>query len=565
MKQVIQNLRSGSLELLEVPCPRALVGHLLIQTRSTVISAGTERMLVEFGRAGLVVKARQQPEKVRQVVDKIKSDGLLPTLEAVFTKLDEPMTLGYCNAGVVIETGAGVNGFAVGQRVVSNGPHAEMVHRPENLCACIPDNVTDDHAAFAILGAIGLQGIRLLQPQIGESVAVFGLGLIGLLAVQMLMASGCRVLAIDPDSRRLELAKQFGASTVNLKNGTDPVAAGLSFSTGQGVDAVLITASAKDDDIVSQAAQMSRKRGRIVLVGTVDLELHRAEFYEKELTFQVSCSYGPGRYDADYEEKGIDYPYAFVRWTEQRNIDAVLQMMASGRLNVEPLISTRVASSQAAEAYDLLVQDRNQLGIVLQYPRDEPRGERVIPVVHAESSRPSKTTQPADSVRVGIIGAGNFATRVLLPALVRTPAQLCSIASAGGVSAAHAARKFGIATCTSDARTILDDPNINTVLIATQHDSHARLAAAALRAGKHVFVEKPLAIDQEGLKEVSEAYKAAQGLQLVVGFNRRFSPHGMKMKELLASRSGPANIVTVVNAGTVPADHWLRDPKKGGG
>jgi len=565
MKQVIQNLRSGMLELLEVPCPRASAGHLLIQTRSTVISAGTERMLVEFGRAGLVAKARQQPDKVRQVVDKIKTDGLLPTLEAVFGKLDEPMPLGYCNAGVVVETGTGVNRFSVGQRVVSNGPHAEMVQRPENLCAAIPGNVIDDHAAFAILGAIGLQGIRLVQPQIGESVAVFGLGLIGLLATQILVASGCRVLAIDPDAYRSDLARQFGATVVDLGNGADPVAAAKLFSAGHGMDAVLITASAKDDEIVSQAAQMSRKRGRIVLVGTVDLELHRAEFYEKELAFQVSCSYGPGRYDAAYEEKGLDYPYAFVRWTEQRNIEAVLQMMASGRLNVEPLITTRLPSDRATDAFDLLVQDRNQLGIVLQYPQGEPPGNRVIPIVHTESSSAAHTNRAASAVRVGIIGAGTFATRILLPALVRTPAQLCSIASAGGVSAAHAARKFKIPSCTSDARTIFDDSAVNTVVIATQHNSHAHLTAAALRAGKHVFVEKPLAIDQEGLDEVLEAYEASDGLQLAVGFNRRFSPHGIKMKELLASRSGPASIVTVVNAGSIPADHWLRDPKIGGG
>jgi predicted dehydrogenase/threonine dehydrogenase-like Zn-dependent dehydrogenase len=565
MKQVVQNLRSGSLELLEVPCPRASAGHLLIQTRSTVISAGTERMLVEFGRAGLIAKAKQQPDKVRQVVDKIKTDGLLPTLEAVFTKLDQPMTLGYCNAGTVIEAGPGVNRFAAGLRVVSNGPHAEMVQRPENLCARIPDNVSDDHAAFAILGAIGLQGIRLVQPQIGESIAVFGLGLIGLLATQILVASGCRVLAIDPDPRRLELARQFGATIVDLGEGADPVVAGTTFSAGHGVDAVLITASAKDDEIVSQAAQMSRQRGRIVLVGTVNLELHRAEFYEKELTFQVSCSYGPGRYDADYEEKGIDYPYAFVRWTEQRNIEAVLQMMAAGRLNLEPLITTRIASDRAAEAYDLLVQDRNQLGIVLQYPPGEPARQQIIPVIHSESLRTVVATRAASPVRIGIIGAGNFATRVLLPALARTPAQLCSIASAGGVSAAHAARKYKIASCTSDARAILDDPNINTVVIATQHDSHARLAAAALRAGKHVFVEKPLAIDQEGLQEVRKAYESSDGLQLTVGFNRRFSPQGKKMKQLLAGRSGPASIITIVNAGYLPADHWLRDPKIGGG
>jgi predicted dehydrogenase len=309
---------------------------------------------------------------------------------------------------------------------------------------------------------------------------------------------------------------------------------------------------------------MSRKRGRIVLVGTVNLELHRAEFYEKELTFQVSCSYGPGRYDAQYEDKGLDYPYAFVRWTEQRNIEAVLQMMASGRLNVEPLITKRLPSERASEAYDLLVQDRNQLGIVLQYPQGEPPRTQVIPLVHADAP-PAAPATAAGAVRVGVIGAGNFASRVLLPALTRTPAQILAVASASGVSAAHAARKFKIAKCVSDSRLILDDPQINTVVIATRHNSHAQLAAAALRAGKHVFVEKPLAIDRQGLDEVREAYEASSGLQLAVGFNRRFSPHGQKMNELLASRSGPASIVTIINAGSLPVDHWLLDPEVGGG
>jgi predicted dehydrogenase/threonine dehydrogenase-like Zn-dependent dehydrogenase len=534
-----------------------------------VISAGTERMLVEFGRAGMVAKARQQPEKVRQVLDKIKSDGLIPTIEAVLFKLDEPLPLGYCNAGVVIESGAGVRRFAVGDRVVSNGPHAEMVHRGENLCAKIPSGVSDDHAAFAVLGAIGLEGIRLLKLELGESVAVFGLGLIGLMAVQILANSGYRVLAIDLDARRLELARQFGATTIDLAGGADPIAAAEKFSGGHGVDAVLITASAKDDDIVSQSARMSRKRGRIVLVGTVDLEINRADFYEKELSFQVSCSYGPGRYDSVYEERGIDYPFPFVRWTEQRNIEAVLEMMAAGRLNVEPLITHRLSSDRAADAYDMLVNDRAQLGIVLEFPNTEPPVQRIIPRTATERDNhraaPATAKAPAGKARIGIIGAGSFATRVLLPALKKTPAVLCSIASARGVTAAHAARKFGIEACATDARTILDDPNINTVIIATRHDSHARLAAEALRAGKHVFVEKPLAIDREGLEEICDAYRESSGLQLAVGFNRRFSPHGKKIRELLSGRGGAAAITMLVNAGKLPDDHWLLDPEVGGG
>ncbi len=420
---------------------------------------------------------------------------------------------------------------------------------------------------MAILGAIGLQGIRLLHLELGESVAVFGLGLIGLLAVQTLVNSGHRVLAIDPDAKRLDLARQFGATVVDLSAGADPVATAATFTGGHGIDAVLITASAKDDNIVSQSARMSRQRGRIVLVGTTDLELNRAEFYEKELTFQVSCSYGPGRYDPAYEEQGIDYPYGFVRWTEQRNIEALLEMLGSGRLNVEPLITRRLPSSEAATAYELLVNDRTQLGIVLEYPVEEPPRGRIVPVARAATTAAASAAVAAASgeVRVGIIGAGMFASRVLLPALKKTSARLCSIASAGGVTAAHAARKFGIAECTSDPRTIFDDPSINAVVIATRHDSHARLAAEALVAGKHVFVEKPLAIDREGLEAVAEAYRETTGLQLAVGFNRRFSPHGKRIRELLAGRNGPAAITMLVNAGTLPEEHWLLDPQIGGG
>ena len=331
------------------------------------------------------------------------------------------------------------------------------------------------------MGAIGLQGIRLLQVELGESVAVFGLGMIGLLAVQMLANSGCRVLAIDPDSRRLELAKKFGATVVDLSAGADPVGMASTFTAGHGIDAVLITASAKDDNIVSQSARMSRQRGRIVLVGTTDLELNRADFYEKELTFQVSCSYGPGRYDPAYEEQGIDYPYGFVRWTEQRNIEAVLEMLGSGRLDVEPLITKRLPSGEAAQAYDALVNDRTQLGIVLEYPVDEPPRDRIVAVAPSTRLPAANKASATNEVRVGIIGAGMFASRVLLPALKKTSARLSSIASAGGVTAAHAARKFGIATCTSDPRSIFDDSNINAVVIATRHDSHARLVAERSR------------------------------------------------------------------------------------
>ncbi len=564
MKQVVQNLRSGKLELLDVPCPKVSRGHLLIQTRASLVSAGTERSLVEFGRASLIGKARKSPERVKMVLDKIRSDGLLPTLEAVFSKLDEPLPLGYCNAGVVAEIGPNVEGFSVGDRVISNGPHAEMVCVPKNLAAKIPRGVTDQQATFTVLGAIGLQGIRLLNPTLGESVAVYGLGLVGLLTVQMLKAAGIRVLGIDLDPNRLALAEKFGATPVDVSSGADPVRAALSFSGGQGVDGVLVTASAKDDSIISQSAQMSRKRGRIVLVGVVNLALSRAEFYEKELSFQVSCSYGPGRYDSAYEEGGVDYPMPFVRWTEKRNFQAVLSMLADKQLDVDPLVTSRVPHAEAARAYQVLSDDRSQMGIVFQYPQTAPPVERVVAGPPSADSKAASTTG-AGTVRVGVIGAGNFTKRMLLPALAKTPAVLVSIASAKGVSSAHAARKFGFQASTTDYRTILDDPQINTVFITTRHDLHPRMIVEALDAGKHVFVEKPLAIDEEGLQLVRDKYRQCASLQLMVGFNRRFSPHAERMRRLLAGRSGPVCANMLVNAGHIPADHWAQDPKVGGG
>jgi predicted dehydrogenase/threonine dehydrogenase-like Zn-dependent dehydrogenase len=559
MKQILQNLKTGDTELVDVPAPLCRPGHLLIAIRRSLISAGTERMLVEFGQANLLAKAKAQPDKVRQVLDKMRTDGLLPTLEAVFARLDQPLPLGYCSAGVILEVGEGIAGFSVGDRVVSNGPHAEVVCVPQNLCARIPDGVSDDEAAFAVLGAIALQGIRLVNPTLGECVMVTGLGLVGLLTVQMLVANGCRVLGSDFDARRLELARQFGARTVDLSTGVDPVAAGLAFSDGRGMDAVLITASTTSDEPVQQAAQMCRKRGRIVLVGVVGLELSRADFYEKELTFQVSCSYGPGRYDEQYEQRGCDYPIGFVRWTEQRNFQAVLGLMADKKLDAGPLISRRIPQHRAAEAYAQLVQDRSLLGILLTYPdADVDLAHTVmLPVVVSSA----KAGEPV----VGVIGAGNFASLVLLPALSKTRVHLKMIAGGNDTTAALAARKFGFPHATSDYHTVLNDSEINTVFVLTRHHLHARMVVEALQAGKHVYVEKPLALNHAELSSVRDALEQAGGCQLMVGFNRRFSPLAVKMRELLAERSQPLSVIYTVNAGAVPADHWTQDPGVGGG
>ncbi len=560
MKQVLQHLRTGQIEVADVPCPVVQPGHLLIQTTCSLISAGTERMLVEFGRAGLIAKARAQPEKVRQVLNKIRTDGLLPTLEVVFSRLDEPLPLGYCNVGVVIEAGESVTGFNPGDRVVSNGQHAEMVCVPKNLCARIDPEIDDEHATFTVLGAIGLQGVRLLAPTLGESVVVTGLGLIGLIAVQLLLANGCRVLGIDLDPRRLELARQFGAQTVDVPGGADPVAAALAFSNGHGVDGVLITAATKSNEPMRQAALMCRKRGRIVSTGNVGMDLERPALYEKEISVQVSCSYGPGRYDPTYESAGRDYPYAYVRWTEQRNFQAVVELLKSRRLDVSPLISKRVEHGRAEEAYRSLTDERDALGILLTYPRQQPPRETVVRRV-PEAAR----SKGAGHAVVGVIGAGNFAKLIALPNLARTGARLACVADINGAAAAHAGRKFNFERTATDHRAILDDAEINTVIVLTRHDAHGPMVLDALRAGKHVFVEKPLCLEVAQLDRIREVYAKNPALQCLAGFNRRFSPHARKIKALLTNRTQPLCMSMMVNAGVLPPDMWHHDPKIGGG
>lgn len=574
MKQVLQNLRDGLTTVSEVPAPGASRGAVLIQTRASLISAGTERMLVEFGKASLLGKAKAQPEKVKQVLDKIKTDGLLPTLEAVFNRLDEPLPLGYCNAGVVLEAIPGGQGgdFRPGERVVSNGPHAEIVTVPRNLCVKIPDGVTDEQAAFSVLSSVGLQGIRLLNPTLGERFVVFGLGLIGLVTVQLLRAHGCQVLGVDMHPGRLALAEKFGAHPVNAAEGGDQLAAVNAWSNGAGADGVLITASAKHDDIVHQAALMCRKRGRIVLVGVADLNLRRADFYDKELTFQVSCSYGPGRYDEKYEQGGQDYPPAYVRWTEQRNFEAVLDMMASGRLCVDELITHRFQLGDAVAAYEAVQNDPQSLGIILQYPAAVSR-ENCIPacsLLPASDSRASdRQPSPPSPTVVGVIGAGNFSKMILLPALAKTPARIKYVCDLGGVAAAHLTRKFQAEHATTDYQLILKDPAVHAVLIAVGHSLHARLVCECLRAGKQVFVEKPLALNVEEVGQIIEAYRGpGTGVcapLLMVGFNRRFSPHVVRMKQLLAGRSEPLAMSMTMNAGFIPREHWVHDPVRGGG
>jgi predicted dehydrogenase/threonine dehydrogenase-like Zn-dependent dehydrogenase len=568
MKQILQSLKTGVTEVADVPTPGVNPGGLLIRTSRTLISAGTERMLVEFGQASLLDKARQQPDKVKMVLDKVRTDGLLPTMESVRNKLDQPLPLGYCNVGVVIEVGAGVSGFAVGDRVASNGKHAEVVSVPVNLCARVPDGVPDDHAAFTVLGAIALQGIRLVQPGLGEAVAVTGLGLVGLLTVQLLRAQGCRVLGIDLDPARLAMARRFGAETVDLSAGGDPVQAARDFSRGRGVDAVLVTAATQSSEPMHQAALMCRQRGRIVLVGVAGLNLSRDDFFKKEITFQVSSSYGPGRYDPAYEEKGHDYPVGFVRWTEQRNFEAVLDMMADGRLDLGALVSHRFPVADAASAYALVSGETPSLGIVLEFPAAAaPLPPRTVQL--AAPSAPEPAPASTRGATVSFIGSGNYATAVLIPAFREAGARLRTVASNAGVSGLHAGRKFGFAQTTTDTGSVLADPGTDAVVITTRHDSHAPLVLRALAAGKHVFVEKPLCLTLPELEEIAALHGRLAGAghapKVMVGFNRRFAPQVVEVKRLLAGATGPKAFVMTVNAGAIPADHWTQDPSVGGG
>lgn len=564
MKQVLQNLRSGETVVTDVPCPMVGPGRVLIATFRSVVSAGTERMLVQFARGSLIEKARQQPDKVAMVLSKIATDGLAATYEAVTSKLDQPLALGYCNAGRVLAVGCGVTGFAVGDRVASNGPHAEVVCVPVNLVAKVPDGVSDEAAAFTVIGAVALQGIRLLAPTLGEAIVVTGLGAAGLMAVQLLRAHGCRVFGIDRDPARLALAARFGAETFDVSGAADPVAGAYAFSRGRGVDGVLIAASSTGDDLVHQAALMCRKRGRIVLVGVTGLSLSRADFYEKELTFQVSCAYGPGRYDAAYEDGGQDYPVGFVRWTAQRNFEAVLDMLADGRVDVEPLVSHRFQIGDARAAYALLAGGAPSLGIVLTYPPQEPGASRVATIALSRAALVREGLR--DGLRaVSFIGAGQYAGRVLAPAFKAAGVALDTVVSARGVSSVQVGRAQGFARASSDAAAAIADPGVGAVVIATRHDSHARFVIAALEAGKDVFVEKPLCLTLVELAEIEAAMAQHQELRVMVGFNRRFAPLVVRMAALLSGVRAPKAMVMTVNAGALPIGHWTRDREVGGG
>jgi len=555
MHQIIQSFKTGETILENIPAPEVKKGQVLIQTTRSLVSLGTERMLVEFGKSNLISKARQQPDKVKQVLDKIKTEGLMPTLEAVFNKLEQPLPLGYCNVGKVIAVGEGVSEFQVGDRVASNGAHAEVVCVPKNLVTHIPNNVSDEEAAFTVIGSIGLQGIRLLNPTFGETIVVVGMGLIGLLTAQMLKANGCQVIGVDIDQSKLDLAKSWGIVPFNPKTDGDVVKFVENFTQNIGCDGVIITASAKTDEIISQAARMSRKRGRIILVGVVGLNISRAEFYEKELTFQVSCSYGPGRYDENYEQKGQDYPLAFIRWTEKRNFEAILNTIASGSLKVKEMITEVVALENYQQIYGSIGSSKS-IASLLKYKEEQVHFENKVGI--------TPFVKAAGKANIGIIGAGNFTKMTMLPILKKTSANLYSIASAGGVTGTALAKKYNFNFSTTNYQSILKDENVNLVMVTTRHNNHADLVVECLQNNKNVFVEKPLAITPQQLEKVEKAYQENGYINAIhVGFNRRFSPHAQKLKAVLGT--APMNIIATMNAGTIPANVWVHDMQVGGG
>lgn len=564
MKQLLQNIRSGKSTVIEVPIPTPGRGQALVKVTASLVSAGTERMVVEFAEKSLAGKARSRPDLVRQVLDKARREGLTPTLQATFNRLDQPMALGYSSAGVICGLGADMEGFMIGQRVACAGGgyavHAEYNLVPRNLLTPLPDEVDFESAAFTTLGAIALHGYRLAEPQVGERVAVIGLGLLGLLAVQIAGAAGCKVIGIDIDPDRVDLARRFAIEAVHREQAEPAVQA---FTSGAGADVVLICADTPSTDPVELAGKIARNRAKIVATGAVGLTIPRKIYYEKELSFINSRSYGPGRYDPAYEEKGQDYPSGYVRWTEGRNFQTIVELMESGKLKVEPLITHRFIIDDAAKAYEVITGKKKVtfLGVLLKYPAEmEASGEQKGAVIRFPA-----TQTPIKSVRLGVLGAGLFANATLLPAIKKVKdIDLVGIASASGLHAQHSGSKFGFAYAVSDDEQILKDAQINTVAILTRHDLHAGLVVRALQAGKNVFVEKPLAITREQLDEIIDAL-GENGTLLTVGFNRRFAPLALELSKFLYDRSEPLYMHYRINAGYIPLSHWTQDPEVGGG
>ncbi|MDQ1638095.1 MAG: hypothetical protein QOF62_1434 [Pyrinomonadaceae bacterium] len=563
MKQLLQNLRTGEATVADVPVPILQPGRVLVRTAASLISAGTERALTELGKKNLLGKARERPELIGRVWEKVKTEGISQALEGVRDKLDQSHAVGYSAAGIVIEAAPDVTEFRAGDRVACAGTdyasHAEVISVPRNLCVRLPDELSFEEAAFGTVGAIALQGVRLAEPTLGESVVVIGLGLVGQLTVQLLKANGCRVFGVDVDEARVKLARDSGA-----EGGCVPTSAKeqvLAWSKGRGADACIVAAATTANEPIELAGEISRLKGRVVAVGLVGMNVPRNVYYQRELTLKVSLSYGPGRHDPEYEEHGHDYPLAYVRWTEGRNIEAFLDLMASHRIDVKQLITHRFRIDDARGAYQLISGNsiEKYLAVLLTYDIEREVGRHIENAVLTK-----KAATAVGRVGIGLIGAGGYAQKVLLPNFKAAGAEFCSIASASGVSARDVGTKYGFARFVSDAQTVIDDEAANLIVIATRHGSHAALATQALERGKHVFVEKPLALNDAELDSVVDAAERSAG-QLLVGFNRRFSALAVSAKEVFQNRQSPLSILYRVNAGRIPRDHWTQDPNEGGG
>lgn len=564
MKQLIQNIKNGKTTIEEIPIPTPRDGQALVKVSASLVSAGTERMVVEFAEKNLINKARSRPDLVKQVLDKAKREGLVPTVKSALNRLDQPMSLGYSSAGTIIALGKNMSGFKVGQRVACAGAnyavHAEYNLVPKNLLTPLPKNVDFESATFTTLGAIALHGFRLSEPQLGENVAIIGLGLLGLLTTQIATAAGCNVLGIDLDPKRVKLASSLGLDAV-----TRPEAESFAqaFTNHTGFDVVIICADTSSNDPIELAGVIARDRAKVVATGAVGLNIPRKMYYEKEISFINSRSYGPGRYDSNYEENGNDYPLGYIRWTEGRNFQAVVDLMASGKLKVEPLITHRFDIEHGVKAYEVITGKKKEsfLGVLLKYEMSEEKQE-----TSKRIDFPSIVNRKSQIVNLGVLGAGLYANSTLLPIIKKDKDfQLIGIASSGGFHAQDSGKKFGFQYATSSDDEIINDKNINTVAILTRHDTHADLVIKALKAGKHVFVEKPLALNIEQLNKIEKQLRITNHELLTVGFNRRFSPLAQNLKSQVSSLKSPLHAHYRINAGFIPSNHWTQDPNTGGG
>lgn len=569
MQQVFQDLRNGEFCLMDMPLPKIRENQILVSSICSLISPGTEGMLTNFGKSNYIQKVMQKPEKMKDVIDKIASDGLIETYDAVKNKLETPLPLGYSNVGYILEVGKNVKGFKIGDRVASNGPHAEIFVVNQNLCALVPEEVSSEEGAFTVLASIGLQGVRLSLPTYGETFLVSGLGLIGLLTAQILISQGCRVLGVDLDKTKCLIAESFGVETFNISENNDQVNWILNKTNNIGVDGAIITAATSSSLPINLAAKSCRKKGRIILVGSTSIDLKREYFYEKEISFQVSCSYGPGRYDKHYEENSIDYPIGYVRWTEKRNFEAILYALSKSNLKTKNLISHRFDFEKIKDAYKLLLSKEMSLGILIQYQNKKLETSNNIKIKKFYSENQSKYELKNEPF-VGFIGSGNYASKVLIPSFAKAGCNFHSLIALNGNVSSYLGKKFSFPIVGTDSEIIFNDESCNSVVISTRHDTHCELFLKALHHKKNIFLEKPLCINFEQLKLIEKKYeefisKNSNYPVIMIGFNRRFSPLIKDIKHYICNSNAPKSFIYTINAGKIDIDHWIQDPCIGGG